>query len=333
LKSTAKALSLGKLLLHTAEKRPWVAFSRRADDILVGPEYDAAELERRAESHTKLWLASGLGEGDRVGIVAVPEPEIVAAIVGAVRAGLEVVLFPTSLGAPEIAATAGLAKALALAGPAEFAGLDLAKRLSEARAAAAMTWLMLWERERPRLFRLDNGQPTESAPAPEEGEAGLAMISGSRLMALDGPSLSAVAGDLADAMELQAGSTILSLVSPATAAGLVAGTHTPLIAGAKLVWLTPFSAKQLDAALTDYARAHLVAPGAVAAQLGRAGLLSQGRLASLTLIVAEGDPTPYFDTDLDADRVFLLDSGLTGPTPLSRLSGEPMSYAEDEDLS
>jgi acyl-coenzyme A synthetase/AMP-(fatty) acid ligase len=325
-------MSLGNLLHQAAEKLPGVAFSRSADDLLIGPNFSAAELERRAECHAKLWLASGPGQGDRVGVVAVPEPEIVAALVGAVRAGLEVVLFSPSLGAPEIAATSGLARALALAGPSEFAGLDYAKRLSEARAAAAMNWLMLWEADRPRLFRLDNGQPTESALAPAQGEAGLTVLRGSRIVALDGPGLNAVAGDMIEALALQLGETLISLVSPATPAGLAAGIHVPLLSGAKLIWQAPFSAKRLDEALTASGRAHLVAPGSIVAALGPAGLLSRDRLASLTLIVSQGDPTPFFDTDLDPDQVFLLDSCLSGPLPLSRFSGDPMTYAEDEDL-
>jgi len=139
--STRKTLPLGKLLRHAAENQPRAVFSRRADDILAPQEFSATELERRAERHTKLWRAAGLGEYARVGLVAVPEPETVSAMVGAMRAGLEVTLFSPSLGAPEIAATAGLARVLALAGPAEFAGLDYAKRLSEARAATPVaTW-------------------------------------------------------------------------------------------------------------------------------------------------------------------------------------------------
>lgn len=333
MKSMTKTLALGKLLRHTAEKQPQTAFSRLADDLATSQEFGAKELDRRAERHTKLWLGSGLGEGGRVGMIAVPDPEIIASIVGATRAGLEVALLSPSLGAPEIAVNAGLACIQALAGPAEFAGLDYARRLAEARAATpGAIWLMLWEPDRPRLFRLDNGQPTESAATPEEGEAGLAVISGSRLRPLSGPSLNAIAGDIGDAMGLSPGATIISLVSPATPAGLAAGVHAPLIAGAKLVWQAPFSAMRLDAALTGSARPHLVAPGAIAADLGRAGLLRMDRLASLTLIVSSAEPTPYFDADLDPDRVFLLNACLAGPSPLLRLAGDSISYAGEDDL-
>jgi len=327
-------LPLGKLLRRVAENPSQVTFARRADDLQEGREFTATELERRSESHTKLWLASGLCEGDRVGMLAVPEPETIAAIVGATRAGLEVALFSPSLGAPEIAAHSGLANAFALAGPSDFAGLDYAKRLAEARAAAgAMNWLMLWETDRPRLFRLDNGQPTESTPPPKEGEAGLAMICGSRLAALDGPLLHAAAGEWSDALKLHPGATIVSLVSPATPAGLAAGVYAPLVSDARLIWQAPFSARRLDEALSDSAGIHLVAPAAIAALLGQARLLSSGRLASLTLIVSASDPTPYFDTDLEPDRVFLLDASLTVPAPLSRFSDDPMCYADGEDLS
>ncbi len=331
MKSNKSTHRLGELLRHAANSLPNTRFSRRGDEASGLVEMRVVELEQRAERHKCLWRAAGLGEGARVGMIATPEPEIVAAIVGAVRAGIEVVLLSPSLEAPEIAATAGLARAPALAGPADFAGIDFAKRLSEARGASgAVAWLMLWEADRPRLFRLDNAQPFETSGRDDEAEAGLAAALDNGVQALDGQRLRRVAGEFAEALGLDSGSDIVSLVSPATPAGLVVSVHAPLATGAKLTWQAPFSAIELERAMKDGAPAHLVAPASIAGELGRAGLLAPELLGSLTLIVSERSPPPLFDSDVDYDRVFFLEAGLGGNAPFTRLS--PDFGAEDGDL-
>jgi acyl-CoA synthetase (AMP-forming)/AMP-acid ligase II len=322
-KSLSNGEPLGMLLRRAATSNPDNLFVRRGDESCGSVEVRTAELDQRADRHRSLWRAAGLGEGARVGLIATPEPEIIAAVAGAVRAGVEVVLLSPSLEAPAIAASAGLARALALAGPAEFAGVDYAKRLAEARAAAgAVTWLMLWELDRPRLFRLDNAQPSETAYAEDPREAGLAVAVESSIHVLDSFSLYAVAGEFARALGLTQTSRIVSLVSPASPAGLIVSAHAPLATGAKLIWQAPFSANVLDELIRDPEPAHLVAPASIARQLSRAGLLDPELLASLTLVVSDKSPPPIFDTDLDEDRVFFLSSQLGGARPFSPLSAD-----------
>ncbi len=332
MKWTTNTLPLGQLLTRSAAAMPDTLFSRRGEAGSPPVEMRAAEIEQRADRHLRLWLAAGLSEGARVGMIATPEPEILAAIVGAARAGVEVVLMSPSLDAPAIAASAGLARAPALAGPAEFAGIDYAKRLAEARAAAgAVAWLMLWEADRPRLFRLDNAQPTGSKIAPEQMEAGLAIAYELGVQALHSISLRSMAGQFVDALEIKNTDTIISLISPATPAGLIVSAHAPLVSGAKLIWQAPFSAMTLEQVLSDPSPVHLVAPAAIVAELGRARLLSPEQLSSLTIVMSETSPPPIFEADLDAERVFFLDSRLGGARPLSALSSEP--DAEGRDLS
>jgi acyl-CoA synthetase (AMP-forming)/AMP-acid ligase II len=322
---------LGELLRYAAHSLPDARFRRRGDEASGSVEMRVAELDERAERHRTLWRAAGLGEGARVGMIGTPEPEVVSAIVGAVRAGIEVVLLSPSLEAPAIAATVGLARAPALAGPADFAGIDFAKRLSEARAAAGgVAWLMLWEADRPRLFRLDNAQPIESSGGDDEPEAGLAAALETSVQALDGTRLRTVAGEFAEALGLSPSSDIISLVSPATPAGLIVSVHAPLRTGAQLTWQAPFSATELERAMRDHAPAHLVAPSAIAAELGRAGLFAADLLGSLTLIVSDRSPPPLMDADIDYDRVFFLDARLAGDAPFTRLSAD--FGAEDGDL-
>lgn len=330
MKSTTNSLPLGELLRRSAAKLPNTPFLRLGDDVPQGVELRTAELDRRADSHMNLWLAAGLGEGARVGMIATPEPEIIAAIVGAARAGVEVVLMSPGLDAPQIAARAGLARAPALAGPAEFAGVDYAKRLSEARGAAgAVAWLMLWEADRPRFFRLDNAQPNGAQVSAEHTEAGLAIATENGVQALQSLVLRARAGDYVDALGIGADDKIVSLVSPATPAGLVVSAHAPLITGARLVWQAPFSAALLQQTLSENGPTHLVAPAGVAAELARAGLLASDNLSSLTLVVPEKSRPPIFDADIDAERVFFLEARLQGPRPLTRLATDTDAGGEE----
>ena len=321
MKSTTNTLSLGALLRLSASQEPQTRFMRCGADAPA--PLNSAELEQRADSHQKLWLAAGLGEGARVGMIATPEPETLAAIVGATRAGVEVVLLSPALSAPEIAASLGLARASALTGPAEFAGVDYAKRLSEARAAAgAVSWLMLWEVDRPRLFRPDNMHGNAPLSAAYRSEAGLAVATETGAHALSSLGLRTRAGDFVEALGVRRNDTIVSLVSPATPAGLVVSAYAPLVAGASLVWQAPFSAAALARTLAEAGSAHLVAPAAIADELARSELLACEQLSTLTLIVAENSRLPIFEADIDDERVFFLRARLSGPAPLTRLSPE-----------
>jgi len=321
LKSTTNTLSLGALLQLSAAQEAKISFMRCGADAPA--PLNSAELEQRADRHHKLWLAAGLSEGARVAMIATPEPETLAAIVGATRAGVEVVLLSPALSAPEIAASLGLTRASALTGPAEFAGVDFARRLSEARAAAgAVSWLMLWEVDRPRLFRPDNMQGNAPVSAADRSEAGLAVANETGAQPLSNLGLRARAGDFIEALGVRRNDTIVSLVSPATPAGLVVSAHAPLVAGASLVWQAPFSATALERALAEAGSAHLVAPAAIADELARSELLASSQLATLTLIVAETARLPLFEADIDDERVFFLQAQLSGPTPLTRLAPE-----------
>ena len=106
---------------------------------------------------------------------------------------------------------------------------------------------------------------------------------------------------------MRAEDVIVSLVSLASAPGLVAGAFAPLLSGAHVIWQTPFAASVFAEALESAARVHLVAPLAVAPALMSARLLDTYRLASLTWV---GDGATEIAGGLDPTRVFRLAADL-----------------------
>ena len=320
--------SLSKWLRNAAALRPDATFARQGSSALDRRWMTVEELDARADRHAAHWTRAQLGEGARIAMLAPADPETIAAIAGATRAGLEVWLAPPGIEAQELADGAREAGALALSAPVEFAGLNYAQRLGE---AAVLTPLAvrraLWGGERHGAIRLD--AVVAIAPGHERlgGEGTLALLGQARTLTLEASMLQAAAGDFARAARLQPGGTVLSLVSLASVGGLVCGAIAPLMSGAEVLWQSPFSALGFTKALAERAPAHLIAPSGIVADLGRAGVLTPERVASLTL-VATGDFDPMFDHDLEPDQVLILEAEPWGATRLTRLS---QAFGEDPD--
>ena len=110
---------------------------------------------------------------------------------------------------------------------------------------------------------------------------------------------------------------MISLGSPA---GLVGGAFAPLIGGAHVVWQAPFAALRFVETLDASAPAHLFAPASAVEALGAAGLLTPQRLASLTVVAAEGAKIPAFPHELDLE-VCVLRIGAGADFRLEALAG------------
>ncbi len=283
------------------------------------------ELDERADRCAAQWMAANLGEGARAVVIATAEPEALAAIVGATRAGIEVALASPGLAPTELAAGAREAAARALAGPVEFGGLDVGGRLAETAALTPQPLrLATWGGSQEGALRLDGAAPAAAGADTGGDEAGLALLGASGVRRLDGASLTAVAVNYVKAAGLGPGATVVSLISLASVGGLMCGAFAPLLSGADLIWQTPFSALRFAEMLTERGPAHLVAPGAVIVDIGRSGLLTPERVASLTMNVTD-DFDPLFDHDLELERVFLIEATRDGAarfTSLARVLGE-----------
>lgn len=319
--------TLSRSLRSAAALRPAATFAR------LGPEGDdpqtmtLEDIDSTADRHAAHWRLADLGEGARAIVVATPEPRALAAIVGATRAGLEVSLAAPGLDAQGLADGARDAGALALAGPCDFAGLDFAARLTEASSLAPLAVrLGIWGGAALGAIRLDSPPHTMLDRDHAGREAAIALLGEPRTRPLDVAALATAAVSYIEAAGLGPGSTVLSLVSLASVGGLVCGALAPLGSGALMLWQAPFSTQRFAEALLEHAPVHLVAPGAVVGDLGRSGLLSPERVATLTLLV-HGDFDPIFDHDLEPERVFLMETEAWGAARLTALSE---AFGEEE---
>ena len=77
---------------------------------------------------------------------------------------------------------------------------------------------------------------------------------------------------------------IVSLVSPGSFGGLIAGPLAALLSGATLHFLSPFRAASFLRLLNEIGPARLVAPSAILPDLSQAGLLNNGALLSCTTL-------------------------------------------------
>jgi acyl-CoA synthetase (AMP-forming)/AMP-acid ligase II len=311
-----RAATLSQLLRAGGAARPdYAIFARigaRAGDAVTALR--VAAIDALADHYCARFRDADVSEGARILIRGAPEPRALAAIVGALRAGLNVMLAPAALEAASIADPTRRCDAAALAGPSEFASLQLGERLFEAAAMAEKISLVaLYGEGAAGALALD-------APLEEAGAADTLFVE-PELLTIDvldtasvcAPLSQSQAADVARAFlaraGLRPGQAIASMISLGSPAGLVGGAFAPLIGGAHVVWQAPFAALRFVEALDASAPAHLLAPVGAVEALGAAGLLTPQRLASLTLVAAEGTKIRAFPHDLDLQRVCVLRIG------------------------
>ena len=142
--------------------------------------------------------------------------------------------------------------------------------------------------------------PGNVTPLPSRGRSGAAA------RFADSFGVAAAARAFVDQLKLAGGDLVVSLLTPTSPAGFLAGVLAPLQSGADLVWQAPFSARRLAELLGERGPAHLVAPAAIAPALGAAGLLGVDGVATLTLIAPRGQTPPLLAHDLDPARIFTM---------------------------
>jgi acyl-coenzyme A synthetase/AMP-(fatty) acid ligase len=306
--------SLSDLVRAGGAARPDAIFARigaKAGDAVAALR--AAAVDALADHYRARFRDAGVGQG-RILILGAAEPKALALIVGALRAGLNVVLAPPALDAAAIAAAARRSHAKALAGPTEFANLALGERLFEAAAMVDEIILVaLYGEGAAGALTLDAPLEAEEAPEalPVEPEllTTLARDAAADYAPLSQGHAAEVARALLARAGLRPGQAIASMISLGSPAGLVGGAFAPLIGGAHVVWQAPFAALRFVEALDALAPAHLIAPAGAVEALGAAGLLTPQRLASLTLVADEATKIPAFSHDLDLARVCVLRIG------------------------
>ncbi|MDB5572054.1 MAG: hypothetical protein JWN93_3237 [Hyphomicrobiales bacterium] len=257
-----------------------------SDGALDGPgALTYAALEERVSAIAGAWRELGLAPGERVLIVADARPAPVIAMLGALRARLDVAMLTSGATADEIARFALSVDAAALAG--EPLGAD--DGLEDLLRAAAQT-------DGVRLVASLGGAVDGAVTLDEAVGAPVAHRAGgtqARIVTArrDGTpvahaqrTLVAAALDFVTQARIGMRTPILSTLSPARFAGLVAGPAAGLMAGAPVVLHGPFESGRFLDVLERLGGAHVVVPGRLLGPLGAANLMQQGLCASVALL-------------------------------------------------
>jgi hypothetical protein len=286
------------LVSGAARPRPGArAFHDDHDGVFDEVSY--ADLYQRVGAALARLRAYEFARGERALICCPPGAQSFVALTAALAAGLDPVLAP--LPTPHARdAVANAAKALnvsALFAPAQFCGLDFGAPLREI-AADAPSIRFIGTLHGALDGALDGAEDFSPAAlaaqrarlrvdddwgADERRRIGALDETGQVEFASQGALLGA-ALDLVRATRAAGGAPFLSLCAPSSLSALVAGPLAALLAGCPLHFLAPFKAARFVETLGALGPARLVAPSSVLADLGRAGLLTNGALAAVAAL-------------------------------------------------
>jgi acyl-CoA synthetase (AMP-forming)/AMP-acid ligase II len=250
-----------------------------------------------------------LPRGDRALLLAAPRSETLIALTALIAAGVEPVLAPATLSEDALAAAARAVSATAIFAPARSGDADIEARL---RAVAARTpGLRL-------IGSLGGGQidgdrisgAVDFSLETLRGDGPRAQLDegwtpGARSMIgavdFDGEtrflSQGALLGyslDLVRKARHGGPTPLVMLSAPSNFGALVAGPLAALLSGAPLHFLSPFDGERFLVLLDTLGPARLLAPRAVLPDLARAGLLTNGALAScIALSNAKAAPVDF----------------------------------------
>jgi hypothetical protein len=285
------------LVAGAARPRPGaLAFRDDFEDGVDDMSY--ADLYQRVGACLSRLRNFDLARGEKILICCQPGAQPFVALTAALAAGLDPVLAPLPLPytRPAIELAAKNMSAAALFAPMRFSGVDFETPLLEIAAATPSIRLI------GALSGAGDGAADFSPAAleaPLSPRARLADDWGAdaraRVGALDEMgraefvsqgALLGAALDLVRVTRASGQTPILSLCAPSSLGALVAGPLAALLGGAPLHFLAPFTAERFLAKLDALGPTRLVAPASVLADLGRAGLLTNGALACVAALGA-----------------------------------------------
>ena len=251
-----------------------------------------ADLDAFVSRAAAAWQALGAQEGERVLIVTGARTAPLIAVLGALRAGLDVALLPEACDVEMLVHAGNCINAVVLCAEADaigrgFAGLmNAGAQIESVRALAGLGTLgeaADADGIAPLELIAQKCAPVAHSPVARKGaivtfdDNGAACFHSQR-------TLAAAALDFVTRAGVLARSPILSTVAPARFAGLIAGPVAALVSGAPLVLHGPFNGAALVDLVESLGPSHLIAPGALLEPLSDSGLLDGPRLASVTLL-------------------------------------------------
>jgi hypothetical protein len=291
------------LVSGAARPRP-SAWAFRDDHDGAIDDVSYADLYQRVGAALARLRAFEFARGERALICCPPGAQSFVALTAALAAGLDPVLAP--LPTPHTRdAVANAAKALNVSahfGPAQFCGLDFGEPLSTIAADTPSIRLV-----GALHGALDGAEDFSSSALATRGarmrvddwgvderrRIGALDVSGQVDFASQG-ALLAAALDLVRATRAAGGAPLLSLCAPSSLSALVAGPLSALLAGCPLHFIAPFKAARFIETLDALGPARLVAPAAILADVGRAGLLTNGDLVSVAALCS-GEEAAHMD--------------------------------------
>jgi hypothetical protein len=277
---------LDSLLSGGARMRPQrIALSDGALDAPSALTF--ADLDAFVSRTAAAWQVLGMQEGERVLIVSGARVAPLIALLGALRAGLDVALLPDGCDANALAQAAQAIGAVALCAEPEAGAHAFARLLEAGFQTETVRVLAGLDAEADGIAPLNkiaqNCAPFNRPPGLRKGDIitfddeGLPCFHSQR-------TLAAAALDFITRAGILARSPILSTLAPTRFAGLIAGPLAALVSGAPLVLHGPFNAAALINLVDELGPSHLIAPGALLAPLALSGLLGGPRLTSITLL-------------------------------------------------
>lgn len=271
-------------------------------DALTGAETDHAELDRRVAAFRADLRAFDLQPGERVLLLAAPREATLVALVGIVSAGLEPVAAPLGLSVGALAAGARAVAAAALVAPASIGGESLEELVFGVASQAPSIRLIgsLGGRIDGAVDFGPRSRSEHDTPAATRAAPGKKVMIGA-LDQYGAPQFHDQAGLISASLGLIAkahvngSAPLLSLVSPGSIGGLVAGPLAALLSGAALHFLAPFDGAGFLAALDAIGPVRLVAPRAAMPDLDAAGLLTSGALLGCIAVRRVGEEEADFE--------------------------------------
>ena len=269
------------------------------------------DLDRLVVAFAARAIDCGLSQGDRVLVIGAARVGVVAAILGALSAGLEPVVAPAQFAAGALAFLAQSTGARAIFSPTLYGPLDMETIMLEAAADAPDVRLVgsLGPGAAdgaidfsPRALAADQSErPVRQGELPRVGFVQRTAARAPRTTFLTQNTLVLYGLDLVSALDLSAGKSVLSTLSPASVAGFVAGPVAALLAGAPLTLFGPFDAKGLAVLVERGKPGCLIAPGAAAEDFVAAGLCDGLECIAVSDAGFLRAPCPVVEISSDAD--------------------------------
>jgi hypothetical protein len=252
-----------------------------------------------------------LPRGARALVVAAARSETLIALTALIAAGIEPILAPVHLSQKALAEAAQMLGAAAIFAPARVGAFDLEDRLLRAAAQTRSVRLLGalgggvfdgatdFSLEALRACVLPRAQLDEGWTPGARSMVG-ALDAEGRAHFLSQGALLGYSLDLVRKTRHGGPSPMIVLAAPSSFGGLVAGPLAALLSGAPLHFLSPFDGERFLVLLDTLGPARLLAPKAVLPDLARAGLLTNGALASCIVLSTAWSREIEFEPPVDA---------------------------------